>query len=81
MTAQAIKQMRDEDIIGFHRRLPAFRAGAWTGGASRSSYNGETSPRLHFRFYLNSKRFPRRGQITHLLPILTLIRSNGWTHA
>ena len=26
MTAQAIKQMRDEDIIGFHRRMPPFRA-------------------------------------------------------
>ena len=26
MTAQAIKQLKDEEIIGFHRRLPAFRA-------------------------------------------------------
>ena len=26
MTAQAIKQMADEDIIGFHRRMPPFRA-------------------------------------------------------
>jgi type IV secretion system protein VirD4 len=26
MTAQEIKQMRDEDIIGFHRLLPPFRA-------------------------------------------------------
>jgi type IV secretory pathway TraG/TraD family ATPase VirD4 len=26
MTAQDIKQMRDEDIIGFHRLLPPFRA-------------------------------------------------------
>src|SRR5258708_23396246 len=25
MTAQAIKQMKDEQIIGFHRRLPPFR--------------------------------------------------------
>jgi type IV secretory pathway TraG/TraD family ATPase VirD4 len=26
MTAQEIKQLRDEEIIGFHRRLPAFKA-------------------------------------------------------
>ena len=26
MTSQEVSQMRDEDIIGFHRRLPAFRA-------------------------------------------------------
>jgi type IV secretory pathway TraG/TraD family ATPase VirD4 len=26
MTAQDIKQMKDEDIIGFHRLLPPFRA-------------------------------------------------------
>jgi type IV secretory pathway TraG/TraD family ATPase VirD4 len=26
LTAQEIKQMRDEDIIGFHRQLPPFRA-------------------------------------------------------
>jgi hypothetical protein len=26
MTAQEIKQMADEDIIGFHRQLPPFRA-------------------------------------------------------
>jgi hypothetical protein len=26
MTAQAIKQMADDDIIGFHRRMPPFRA-------------------------------------------------------
>jgi type IV secretory pathway TraG/TraD family ATPase VirD4 len=26
LTAQAIKQLGDEDIIGFHRRLPPFKA-------------------------------------------------------
>jgi type IV secretion system protein VirD4 len=26
MTAQEIKQLRDEEILGFHRRLPAFKA-------------------------------------------------------
>ena len=26
MTAQEIKQLRDDEIIGFHRRLPAFKA-------------------------------------------------------
>jgi type IV secretory pathway TraG/TraD family ATPase VirD4 len=26
MTSQDIKQLKDEDIIGFHRRLPPFRA-------------------------------------------------------
>src|ERR687892_1636768 len=26
MTAQEIKQLRDDQIIGFHRRLPAFQA-------------------------------------------------------
>jgi type IV secretory pathway TraG/TraD family ATPase VirD4 len=26
ITAQEIKQLRDEDIIGFHRQLPPFRA-------------------------------------------------------
>jgi hypothetical protein len=26
LTAQEIKQLRDEDIIGFHRLLPPFRA-------------------------------------------------------
>jgi type IV secretory pathway TraG/TraD family ATPase VirD4 len=26
MTAQEIKQMRDEEVIGFHRRLPPFKA-------------------------------------------------------
>jgi hypothetical protein len=26
MTAQHIKQLKDEDIIGFHRLLPPFRA-------------------------------------------------------
>ena len=26
MTAQEIKQLRDEEIIGFHRRLPPFKA-------------------------------------------------------
>ena len=41
MTAQAIKQMRDEDIIGFHRRMPPFRAKRMTGGISRSLPSGE----------------------------------------
>lgn len=26
LTAQEIKQLADEDILGFHRRLPPFRA-------------------------------------------------------
>ena len=48
MTAQEIKQLRDEEILGFHRRLPAFKARRvdWRSFPLLTKRRRLTAPRL-----------------------------------
>jgi type IV secretory pathway TraG/TraD family ATPase VirD4 len=57
LTAQDIKQLRDEDIIGFHRLLPPFRAKRmdWRNFPMLSERQAMTAPQLAMLPLLDEK--------------------------
>jgi hypothetical protein len=48
--------MSDEDIIGFHRRLPPFKENEWTGAAFRFLYKDTTCPIQSLSLFLALNR-------------------------
>jgi hypothetical protein len=74
LTAQEIKQLGDEDVIGCHRRLPPFLAKGWTGGASPCWPRGEACPLLGFPFCPGSRTPLGNGKSDWHHPISTLMR-------
>jgi hypothetical protein len=48
LTAQEIKQLEDEDVLGFHRRLPPFQAKRmdWRRFGELAKRRGMSAPRL-----------------------------------
>jgi type IV secretory pathway TraG/TraD family ATPase VirD4 len=62
MTAQAIKQMTDEEIIFFHRNLAPVKARAWTGAASRCLESGGILHHLNSLYFLRLKAPFRKEQ-------------------
>jgi hypothetical protein len=67
LTAQEIKQMRDEDIIGFHRQLPPFLG-------TRMDWRG--FPNLKERQALPPPDVSPLPELAETVPILTP-HSNG----
>jgi type IV secretory pathway TraG/TraD family ATPase VirD4 len=56
MTAQDIKQLKDEDIIGFHRLLPPFRAKRMDWRNFPPLYKNRQCPPRNLRRYLSLMR-------------------------
>jgi type IV secretion system protein VirD4 len=68
LTAQEIKMMRDEDIIGFHRRLPPFQAKRmdWRRFPTLTKRHALPPPTLGTLPSLDSSDFQRAEMLTPL---------------
>jgi type IV secretory pathway TraG/TraD family ATPase VirD4 len=70
LTAQEIKQMRDEDIIGFHRQLPPFMA---------KRMDWRHFPMLRVRQVMPPLELSPLPELAETLPTL-IPHSNGYLH-
>jgi hypothetical protein len=82
LTAQEIRQMGDEDIIGFHRRLQPFQAKRMDGDAFRSLPKDTAYPLLRFQCslslnHLNSRRCRQPILILMMIYPISMPLSSG----